>query len=48
MRKWLDDHPGKLDAYDDALTRKIGEKIMVVDVNTLRVKIRDMDIEYGY
>ncbi len=45
MEEWLDRQPLCLTEYDDTLTRRFVERITVVDAETIRVKIRDTDVE---
>ena len=44
MEKWLDQQPLCFTEYDDTLTRRFVERIIVVDAETIQVKIRDTDI----
>ena len=45
MEEWLDQQPLCLTEYDDDLTRRFVERITVVDAETIRVRIRDTDVE---
>ena len=44
MEEWLDQQPMCFMEYDDTLTRRFVEQITVVDLETIRVKIRDTEI----
>ena len=44
MEEWLDQQPMCFTEYDDTLTRRFVERITVVDVETIQVKIRDIDV----
>ena len=49
----LEEWPGQQSVvfteYDDTITRRLVERIMVVDAGTIRVKLRDADVEIeGY
>ena len=41
LRDWLEKQPMKLTAYDDALTRRMVERITVINSESLLVRIRD-------
>ena len=43
--EWLEQQELKFKVYDDIITRSFVEKITVVDAETIRVKIRDADVE---
>ena len=45
MEEWLDQQPLCLTEYDDDLTRRFVARITVVDAETIRVRIRDTDVE---
>jgi len=45
MEEWLDQQPLCLTEYDDTLTRRFVERITVVDADTIRVKIKDTNVE---
>ena len=45
MEEWLDQQPMCFTEYDDTLTRRFVERITVVDAETIRVRIRDTDVE---
>ena len=45
LEEWLGQQPMVLDGYDDKFTRRLVERITVVDAETIRVKLRDMDVE---
>ena len=45
MEEWLDQQPMCFTEYDDTLTRRFVEQITVVDAETIRVKIRNTDVE---
>jgi len=44
MEEWLDRHLLCFMEYDDTITRKLVEKIMVEDAETILVKIRNVDV----
>ena len=44
MEEWLNQQPLCFTEYDDTLTRRFVERIIVVDAETIQVKIRDTDI----
>ena len=44
MEEWLDQQPLCFTEYDDTITHKFIERIMVVDAGTIQVKIRDIDV----
>lgn len=41
LKEWL----GHLGEYDDSFTRRLVERIAVIDTETIRVKLRDTDVE---
>lgn len=43
--EWLEQQELKFKVYDDIITRNFVERITVVDAETIRVKIRDTDVE---
>ena len=45
LKEWLAQQPMVLTEYDDSVTRRLAERIMVVDAETIRVKLRDTDVE---
>jgi seryl-tRNA synthetase len=45
LADWLEKQPKELTEYDDAVTRRLVEKITVVDADTIRVRIRDSAAE---
>ena len=45
LADWLEKQPKELTEYDDAVTRRVAEKITVVDADTIRVRIRDSAAE---
>jgi predicted nuclease with TOPRIM domain len=45
LADWLEKQPKELTEYDDAIVRRMTERITVVDADTLRVRIRDTDVE---
>ena len=45
MEEWLDCQPIVFTEYDDSVTRRLVERIMVIDAETIRVKLRDADVE---
>ena len=45
MEEWLDQQPMVFTEYDDAVTRRLVEKITIMDAETIRVKLRDTDVE---
>ena len=44
LRAWLAQQPAVFTEYEDAITRRMIEQITVVDTETIRVKIRDIDV----
>ena len=44
LRAWLAQQPAEFTEYEDAVTRMMIEQITVVDAETIRVKIRDIDV----
>ena len=45
LREWLAKETAEFTEYDDTITRKLVERVTVADTDTLRVKIRDVDME---
>ena len=45
LAEWLAQQPAVLTEYDDGVTRRLVERITVVDTETIRVKLRDTDID---
>ena len=45
LEEFLTPQPMKFVGYDDTLTRRLVERITVVDAETIRVKIRDAAVE---
>lgn len=45
LEEWLAQQPMVLTEYDDGVTRRLAERITVVDAETIRVKLRDADVE---
>ena len=45
IEDWLEQHPMCFTEYDDTITRRFVEKITVVDPETIRVKLRGVDVE---
>ena len=45
LEEWLAQQPMALTEYDDGVTRRLAERITVVDAETIRVKLRDTDVE---
>ena len=45
MEAWLAQQPDVLTEYDDGVTRRLVERITVVDGDTIRVKLKDVDME---
>ena len=45
LEEWLGQQPMMFIEYDDGVTRKLVERITVVDAETIRVKLRDIDEE---
>lgn len=45
LREFLAQQPMKFMEYDDAVTRRLVERITVVDAETVRVKIKDAEVE---
>ena len=45
LADWLEKQPKELTEYDDAIVRRMTERITVVNADTLRVRIRDTDVE---
>ena len=45
MEAWLAQQPDILTEYDDGVTRRLVERITVVDGETIRVKLKDTDVE---
>lgn len=44
VKEWLDEQEVGFREYDDVITRKMIERIEVVDAETIRVKIRDVEV----
>lgn len=44
MREWLEEQPVGFTEYDDVITRRMIERIEVIDSETIKVKIRDLDV----
>lgn len=44
MEEWLDRQEMRFTEYEDAITRRFVERITVVDADTIRVKIKDVDV----
>lgn len=47
MEMWLAQQPDILTEYDDSVTRRLVERITVVDGEMIRVKLKDTDVEIG-
>ena len=45
LADWLEKQPKELTAYDETVTRRMVEKITVLNTETLLVRIRDVDAE---
>ena len=45
MEAWLARQPDVLTEYDDGVTRRLVERITVVDGETIRVRLKDTDVE---
>ena len=45
LEEWLGQQPMMFTEYDDSVTRRLVERITVVDAETIRVKLRDTDME---
>lgn len=45
MQKWLSEFQLKLPEYDDVLVRHTVGRVVAVDAQTIRVRIRDTDVE---
>ena len=45
LEEWLERQPMAFTEYDDNVTRRLVERITVVDAETIRVKLRDTDME---
>ena len=45
LEEWLSQQPMVLSEYDEGVTRRLVERITVVDAETIRVKLRDTDVE---
>ena len=45
LREWLAKETAEFTEYDDTITRRLVERVTVADAETLRVKIRDVDME---
>jgi len=44
MKEWPDEQPVGFTEYDDIITRRMIERIEVADTETIKVKIRDMEV----
>ena len=44
-KEWLDEQAVGFREYDDVITRKMIERIEVVDAETIKVKFRDVEVE---
>lgn len=44
MREWLEEQPVGFTEYDDIITRRMIERIEVIDSETIKVKIRDLGV----
>ena len=47
MQKWLSEFQLKLPEYDDVFVRHTVGRVIAVDAETIRVRIRDTDVEIG-
>ena len=45
LEEWLGRQPMMFTEYDDGVTRRLVERITVVDAETIRVKLKDTDVE---
>lgn len=45
MEAWLAQQPDIPTEYDDGVTRRLVERIAVVDAETIRVKLKDTDVK---
>ena len=45
LEEWLGQQPMMFTEYDDSVTRRQVERITVADAETIRVKLRDTDVE---
>ena len=45
MEEWLGQQPMTFTEYDDNVTRRLVERITVVDAETIQVKLRGTDVE---
>lgn len=45
MEAWLAQQPDVLTECDDGVTRRLVERITVADGETIRVKLKDVDVE---
>ena len=45
MEAWLAQQPDVLTEYNDGVTRRLVERIAVADAGTIRVKLKDVDME---
>lgn len=45
LEEWLAQQPDVLTEYDDSVTRRLVAQITVVDAGTIRVKLKDTDVE---
>ena len=44
MQEFLSQQPMKFTGYDDEITRRLVERITVVDAETIQVRIRDTEV----
>lgn len=45
IEEWLAQRPMMLTEYDDTFTRRLVERIAVMDGETIRVKLRNVEVE---
>ena len=45
LKEWLDKQSARIKEYDDTLARKLIERITVVNAETVKIKLRNTDIE---
>lgn len=45
MEEWLERQPMVFTEYDDTVTRRLVERVTVVDVETIQMKLRNVDME---
>lgn len=45
MEEWLAQQPTVLTDYGDGVTRRLVDRITAVDVETIRVKLKDVDVK---